>query len=64
MEKRDRESMINTFLPILQKSLVTNDREIFDQCMEIKNKKIIIGIVKKLLKTEINSLTKKINYFN
>jgi len=60
MEKRDRESMINTFLPILQKSLVTNDREIFDQCMEIKNKKIIIGIVKKLLKTEINSLTKKL----
>eukprot|EP00833_Pecoramyces_ruminatium_P005877 jgi/Orpsp1_1/1179909/evm.model.c7180000071300.1 len=60
MEKTDRETMINTFLPILQKSLVTNDREIFDQCMEIKNKKIIIGIVKKLLKTEVISLTKKL----
>lgn len=60
MEKTDRETMINTFLPILQKSLITNDREIFDQCMEIKNKKIIIGIVKKLLKTEVISLTKKL----
>ncbi|KAG4093034.1 hypothetical protein H8356DRAFT_1700659 [Neocallimastix lanati (nom. inval.)] len=60
MEKRDRETIINTFLPILQKSLITNDREIFDQCMEIKNKKIIIGIIKKLLKTEVISLTKKL----
>jgi len=60
MEKTDREIQINTFLPILQKSLISNDREIFDQCMEIKNKKIIIGIIKKLLKTEVLSLTKKL----
>jgi len=60
MEKNDKETMINTFLPILQKALATNDREIFDQCMAIKNKKIIIGIVKKLLKTEVISLTKKL----
>ncbi|ORX54790.1 hypothetical protein BCR36DRAFT_347844 [Piromyces finnis] len=60
MEKTDRETQVKTFLPILQKSLVSNDREIFDQCMEIKNKKIIIGIIKLLLKTEVISLTKKL----